>query len=363
VSDADLSAAGLDSKPEDFWPFSLRVYDLEGVREACLRLQDRDGAEVNLLLFGAWAATRRSALPESIIEQALAVTRKWSDAIIRPLRETRRDMKANAPADASDAVFATLRRSVQAAELAGERQLQSALEALVPEFRTGSPRAITIAAGNVLCLFRSAGLKLEEDLLADVRTILLTAFDERPPVLNELVAAPQVVTVDGSGEKIGLTGRLGAHLPPAQRHEAVSVLLRSEPGRWLLQRRVDTKCAFGGYWANSCCTHPFPGEAPVDTARRRSLEELGIEIESVEAAGAFAYDATDPETGFIESEYDHVFVAHVAGEPTPTVDPAEIAQTAWLTPEEALGRIGAPDTAPWFGPVAELAKEALLSHR
>ena len=40
--------------PTPFWDFSLAVYGRPGVAPACLALQQRHGADVNLLLFCAW---------------------------------------------------------------------------------------------------------------------------------------------------------------------------------------------------------------------------------------------------------------------------------------------------------------------
>ena len=45
-----------------FWRFSLRTYRAPGVQEACLALQDRCGADVNLLLFCGWTGRDGRAL-------------------------------------------------------------------------------------------------------------------------------------------------------------------------------------------------------------------------------------------------------------------------------------------------------------
>ena len=37
-----------------FWRFSLQLYRLPGVAEACIELQEKCGADVNLLLFLLW---------------------------------------------------------------------------------------------------------------------------------------------------------------------------------------------------------------------------------------------------------------------------------------------------------------------
>ena len=61
----------------------------------------------------------------------------------------------------------------------------------------------------------------------------------------------------------------------ALRHKAVSVFLISG-SETLIQQRALSKYHTPGLWANACCTHPFWEEKPVECARRRLNEELGI---------------------------------------------------------------------------------------
>src|SRR4029077_986465 len=43
-----------DQRPDDLWRFSLAFYALPGVARALIALQDRDGLDVNLMLFAMW---------------------------------------------------------------------------------------------------------------------------------------------------------------------------------------------------------------------------------------------------------------------------------------------------------------------
>ena len=80
-----------------FWDFSLAIYRKPGVSEACLRLQDAAGVDVNLLLFFCWLATTRdTALDEEAIRDIVARTADWRDRVVRPLRGIRRWMKDGA---------------------------------------------------------------------------------------------------------------------------------------------------------------------------------------------------------------------------------------------------------------------------
>lgn len=76
-----------------FWAFSLSLYDRPGAAAACLELQDRFGADVNLLLLGFWRARRGyagwAAAELERVEAAVAPV----NAVLQPLRDARRGLK------------------------------------------------------------------------------------------------------------------------------------------------------------------------------------------------------------------------------------------------------------------------------
>lgn len=76
-----------------FWDFSLTLYGRPGVAEACLQLQDRHGADVNLLLLGFWRAHRGfpgwAAGELSRAETAAAPV----NAVLAPLRQARQALR------------------------------------------------------------------------------------------------------------------------------------------------------------------------------------------------------------------------------------------------------------------------------
>jgi isopentenyl-diphosphate Delta-isomerase len=164
----------------------------------------------------------------------------------------------------------------------------------------------------------------------------------------------RVVTIAPDGSLGPSVDRLLAHQPPGILHLAVSVALVDRDGRWLLQRRAASKAAFPDRWANSCCTHPEPGEQPSDAARRRVSQELGLDVAELDAAGTFTYQAPDPVSGLVEHELDHVFVA-VVDTATAAPDPAEIDELARLPLGEALDLVRSATGAPWAAAVLELA--------
>jgi uncharacterized protein (TIGR02444 family) len=112
---------------EQLLDFSLRFYVLPGVQEACLALQDRDAADVNMVLFALWAASNGRPLTEAELEAADRAALYWRDAVVRPLRAVRRGLSAP-PADADGAQTQALREAVKAAELKAEFLQQNAME-------------------------------------------------------------------------------------------------------------------------------------------------------------------------------------------------------------------------------------------
>jgi isopentenyl-diphosphate delta-isomerase len=110
-------------------------------------------------------------------------------------------------------------------------------------------------------------------------------------------------------------------------HSAVSVFIFNERNELLLQKRAASKYHSPGKWTNTCCTHPYPGETPVMSARRRLNEEMGLVAELTEIF-TFSYKA-DVGNGLIENEFDHVFIGMSNQNPTP--DLAEVSDWTWTT--------------------------------
>jgi isopentenyl-diphosphate Delta-isomerase len=170
---------------------------------------------------------------------------------------------------------------------------------------------------------------------------------------------PLVELVDELGRTYNLVPKLAAHQPPGQLHRAISVFLVDSAGRLLLQRRASSKYHSGGLWSNTCCSHPAPGEAPIVAAARRVSEELGIEPADLAEAGTIAYDVTDPVSGLVEREWNHLFVGRALDPPSP--DPSEVEDWAVVPLEDlARGEPGPAFTA-WFPVVLEAVLPALRS--
>jgi isopentenyl-diphosphate delta-isomerase len=85
-------------------------------------------------------------------------------------------------------------------------------------------------------------------------------------------------------------------------------------------------------------------------------EELGIDTSLVEV-GTFRYHATDPTSGLVEHELDHVFVGMALASPTP--DPDEIMSWAFIHPRGLERALADPTQAarftPWLADVMHVA--------
>jgi isopentenyl-diphosphate delta-isomerase len=141
--------------------------------------------------------------------------------------------------------------------------------------------------------------------------------------------AEYLVLVNENDEEIGISEKLEAH-EKGLMHRAFSVVLFQEedPALMLIQQRAAIKYHCPLMWANACCSHPRPGETPMAGAVRRVKEELGIEVSSLQYAGAFTYRA---DVGsLIEHEFDHVFAGVLSKDAAIPFNPAEVATTEWV---------------------------------
>jgi isopentenyl-diphosphate delta-isomerase len=120
----------------------------------------------------------------------------------------------------------------------------------------------------------------------------------------------RVILVNENDEPQGTMEKMEAH-EKGVLHRAFSVFIFNKKGQLLLQQRSPAKYHGGLLWTNTCCSHPYPGEATRTAANRRLMEEMGFESE-LEEIFSFIYQA-EVENGLTEHEYDHVFAGEYEG--------------------------------------------------
>jgi uncharacterized protein (TIGR02444 family) len=117
----------------DLWSFALSTYARPGVEAACLRLQEQ-GADVCLLLCGAWLERRGVALTLERTQALRQIAEPWQSQVVGPLRQLRMQWRAVAQ---QDQPLAALRERVKALELEAERELLTRLATLATAWPTG----------------------------------------------------------------------------------------------------------------------------------------------------------------------------------------------------------------------------------
>ena len=139
---SDAAAAG--TRECAFWQFSLAFYARPGVADACLRLQDDAGADVNVMFYALFLAMQSRQIGRADAARIDALIKTWREAAVVPLRTLRRRLKTGIepfPAATTE----ELRNAVKRIELEAERLEQEWLEQLAPAASIGA-RAISQAA-------------------------------------------------------------------------------------------------------------------------------------------------------------------------------------------------------------------------
>lgn len=136
-----------------------------------------------------------------------------------------------------------------------------------------------------------------------------------------------VILVNSQDQEIGTMEKLEAH-EKGLLHRAFSIFIFNSKGEILLQKRASEKYHSGGLWSNTCCSHPFPGESIDEAAKRRLMEEMGMETELFRAF-SFIYNAK-LDQGLTEHEFDHVLIGF--SDDLPNMNPLEVEDFCYIEP-------------------------------
>lgn len=102
------------------WHYSVERYQRAGVEPLLLALQDRFGADINLLLAACWLAFEGRQLSAADARRARLETASWQGNCVQPLRAVRRYLKTVPGCE-------SLRAQVKALELDAESMEQQRL--------------------------------------------------------------------------------------------------------------------------------------------------------------------------------------------------------------------------------------------
>ena len=130
----------------------------------------------------------------------------------------------------------------------------------------------------------------------------------------------KVILVDKNDNQVGLMPKLEAH-EKGLLHRAFSIFVFNSRYELLLQKRASSKYHSGGLWTNTCCSHPREGEEILDAAKRRLIEEMGIDT-SLRKVHDFIYKA-ELDNDLTEHEFDHVLYGIYNEDPIINEDEAD----------------------------------------
>ena len=130
----------------------------------------------------------------------------------------------------------------------------------------------------------------------------------------------KVIHVDEKDNQVGVMPKLEAH-QKGLLHRAFSVFIFNSKYELLLQKRASSKYHSGGLWTNTCCSHPREGEEILDAAKRRLIEEMGIDT-SLRKVHDFIYKA-ELDNDLTEHEFDHVLYGIYNEDPIINKDEAD----------------------------------------
>jgi len=175
------------SKDNPLWDFAKWAYAQPGVEKACLALQNRLGADVNMVLFCMWLAYRGAGTRNlaQYLGTALKLSRDWQRNLVEPLRICRTNLKdvveSSGMTGADHAAATELRERIKQCEMDMEQLQTLALYSLVHD---GDDRGSTKspveqredAQNNLSVYFAATGVNLDPLGQTHVLRILQALF-------------------------------------------------------------------------------------------------------------------------------------------------------------------------------------------
>lgn len=172
-----MSAGG-----DPLWNWAVATYAQPDVSAQCLRLQDEHGQCVPLLLWAAWRGRHGTPPADTLCEHAAQIAHAWHDAVLVPLRATRRRLREPVTG-MEDASRLDVREKLKKLELEAERALLRALATLADESPAAPP-----AGPDTASALRAASGAWSPDPPEQALRILADAIDARPASARPSIA-------------------------------------------------------------------------------------------------------------------------------------------------------------------------------
>lgn len=156
----------------------------------------------------------------------------------------------------------------------------------------------------------------------------------------------QLILVDSNDNPLGVASKGDCHDGQGTLHRAFSLFIFNDQGELLLQQRSPEKRLWGGYWSNSCCSHPRAHESMEQAVHRRLEQELGMAAQ-LRFVYKFEYQAQFGDLG-AEHELCWVYLGRARSEVRANV--TEVSDWRYVSVVDLEREMGdAPGTfTPWF---------------
>lgn len=136
----------------------------------------------------------------------------------------------------------------------------------------------------------------------------------------------KLIVVNRQDQILGSKEKNACHSLKGILHRGFSVFVFNKKGEVLLQKRSRKKKLWPGFWSNTCCSHPKPGESYLQAGEKRLKEELGFACK-LKHLDKFYYRAVYKDIGS-ENEVCAVLVGKHDGKVKP--NPKEVADFCWV---------------------------------
>lgn len=169
----------IDAEARRLWEFAVAIYEMVGVKQACLSIQARYGLSISLLLGAVWTGAHGyGRLGATEMETTVRRAVEWHREIIEPMRELRRRLRQ--PPPGLERRTERLRHQVLEQELEAERIEQRLFLEDFPRLpaATAERERWRDAAANAALYTRKSCPRPEPEALEALALILHTAFPQ-----------------------------------------------------------------------------------------------------------------------------------------------------------------------------------------